>query len=144
MCIEGWLQLTVLFEGRNILLVSAHQWNSYHSHSFWVVNWMVSTADFKLIIHFNVSDSCVARWCMSRITDPITNFGWVGRCTFPISVVISFTSFHYWLILTVFTILEWILDMFIPVSMDSFEIYKVWVDLILTGPGFSFIVWDIY
>ena len=88
--------------------------------TFWGVNRMVSDTDFKLVIHFDSSDSWVILWCLSWVTDPITNYGWVAVCKFPILVVTSFTSFHSWLILTSFTILALILDMFIPVYMDSF------------------------
>ena len=86
--------------------------------NFWVVNCMVSAANFKIILHFDVSDSWIIRWCMSWVTDPITNAGWFGGCKFTISVVTSLTSFHSWLIMTDLTIIERILDMFIPVSMD--------------------------
>ena len=66
---------------------------------------MVSDSYFKLIKHYNASYSQITRWYLSWVTDPITNYGLVGECKFPILVVTFFTSFHYWLVLTDFYIL---------------------------------------
>ena len=107
--------------------------------TFWLVNWMVYAAEFKLIIHFDASYTWVTRWCLYCVTDIIANSRWFEGCTLPISVLTSFTHFHYFLILNIFTILSWILDMLIPVSLASFEINKVWVDLLQTGSSSSFI-----
>ena len=112
--------------------------------TFWVVNQMLSDANFKLIIHFDASNSWVTRWCLSQVTDMIKNSARVGGCTLTISVVTSFNSFHSWLILTDLTIIEWRLDMFITVSMDLFKMEKFWVDLLPTGSVYSFIIWYIY
>ena len=66
---------------------------------------MVSAADIKLVINFDSGDSWVMWQCMTWVTNPIKYYGCVGGCTIPISVVTSFTSFHYLFILTIFTIL---------------------------------------
>ena len=81
---------------------------------------MVSAADLKFIINFSASDLWATEWCLSGVTDLITNSGGVGGYTFSILVVTSFTPFNYWLVLTDFSSIACILDMFIPVSMASF------------------------
>ena len=111
--------------------------------TLWGANRMVSDSYFKLIKHYNASYSQITRWYLSWVTDPITNYGLVGECKFPILVVTFFTSFHSWLVLTDFAIISWILDISIQVSMDLFEIDKVWLDLLTTRLNSSFAVWYI-